>query len=84
LVDGSADSLQLENQDVVLLGGKRGCFDTATKEVKLFRPRKASALRPANEEAGKLRKARSDAGLPVNPNLPSWSCVKLSVPGNQP
>jgi hypothetical protein len=53
------------NQDVMPLGGRRGCFANEAELNKILRPR-----RVFNFEGEIQRKTRSDAGQPIDPDLP--------------
>ncbi len=69
VVDGIAESLKYNNQDVVLLGGKRGCFSNRAEIIKLFHPRKNSALCIDRGENGNSEGVPSHTVGSVNPNL---------------
>lgn len=67
LVDGEAENQNNTNQDVILLGGKRGCFKSTSSVTKKLLPRQD----PTNGSGPSLcRNARRDAGQLVNPDLP--------------
>lgn len=70
VVDSDVESRKNRNQDAILLGGKRGCFDNNASVVKLLRPRKSSGPGGTGQGQVTTRKPRSDAGQMVNPNLP--------------
>lgn len=70
VVDGDEDGQQNRNQDTVLLGGKRGCFDNKAEVVKVLRPPRSTNSGAAAEGTSQSRKLRSDAGQLVDPDLP--------------
>lgn len=71
LIDDQAGSQQDVNQSVILLGGKRGEFETfAWVKKVLSPPRSRSGGAPGSaEQPGTSRKKRDDAGSSVDPNL---------------
>jgi hypothetical protein len=70
-VNDGEESRQNKNQDVVLLGGKRGCFDNSVKVIKVLRLRPGTSLTENPDKTKKPRKHRSDTGQPTNPKLPA-------------
>lgn len=78
LVDGEAESQNNINQDVILLGGKRGCFKSTSSVTKNLMPRQDSIN---GSEPSLSRKARRDAGQLVNPDLPPMGIRKLVSAG---
>ena len=74
VVEDEADSQRNANQDVIFLGGKRGCFVNKSRVTKHLLP-----PRPVTEgkDPASRRKTRSDAGHPINSDLPSTLVRKL-------
>ena len=72
LIDDQAGSQQDVNQAVILLGGKRGEFETLAWVKKVLSPpRSRSGGAPGSaEQPGTSRKKRIDAGCPSDPSLP--------------
>jgi hypothetical protein len=69
VVDGEADAKPGINQDVELLGGKRGCFDNHATVTRVQRQVPKSAAAGDGTSAEGVRKTRSDAGQAIDPGL---------------
>ncbi|MBU2772427.1 hypothetical protein HMI48_09740 [Acidithiobacillus ferrooxidans] len=71
LIDDQAESQQDVNQAVILLGGKRGEFETPARVKKVLSPPRSRPGSPGlSEQQGTPRKKRIDEGPPVDPHLP--------------
>lgn len=71
LIDDQAESQQDVNQAVILLGGKRGEFETLAWVKKVLSPaRPRSGGASSAEKRGTARKKRTDAGCQVDHDLP--------------
>ena len=71
LIDDQAESQQDVNQAVILLGGKRGEFETLAWVKKVMSPPRSRSGGPSSaEQQGVSRKKRIDADLPVDSRLP--------------
>lgn len=68
LVDEAALAQSDVNQEVVLLGGKRGEFGTAAEIIKVLRPAYRKGEVDASDDT--TRKPRSDAGVTLDPASP--------------
>ncbi len=71
IVDGLAESLRANDQDVLRFGGKRGCFNNKAEVIKLFRPRKKQTLGTLHGENEWLQSSASGNGVSANLNLPA-------------
>ncbi len=58
------------NQDVILLGGKRGCFDYGAEVIKLFSSRKKSSVSSTNREDGDTQSLNSVSDSSVSGDRP--------------
>lgn len=70
VLDGIAENLKDNNQEVVLLGGKGGCFGCRAEVIKLFSPRRRSSTSRTSGENGDLQDTRVDTNISVTPSLP--------------
>ncbi len=71
IVDGLAESLKDNSQDVLRLGGKPGCFSNKAEVAKLFRPRKNPTLGTAHGDNGGSQGSPSGTGVSANLNHPA-------------
>ncbi len=70
-VDEEADSQKDINQDMILLGGKRGMFTSPARVVRILSPPRArQTVKETGDQEPVPRKSRSDTGRPVDPALP--------------
>ncbi|UTV81126.1 hypothetical protein MQE22_00470 [Acidithiobacillus sp. YTS05] len=78
LVDDQSESKQDVNQALILLGGKRGEFETLAWVKKVLSPPHSRSRRPSSSEQqeGGLRKKRIATGLPVDPRLSPVTVTK--------
>ncbi|MBU2848649.1 hypothetical protein HF925_08665 [Acidithiobacillus ferriphilus] len=71
MIDDQAKSQEDINQAVVLLGGKRGQFNTPARVTKILSPTRPRTIStPFGEQQTEARKTRSDAGQLIDSTLP--------------
>ncbi|OZB38850.1 MAG: hypothetical protein B7X48_11660 [Acidiphilium sp. 34-60-192] len=85
VLDTDEDSQPNTNQDVVLLGGKRGCFDNGAKVIKVLRPCRTDNLnrKDTTEDRRKSNRRRSNYRSAINHDIPPV-VVKQTVSAGEP
>ena len=83
-VDEKADSQKDINQDMIMLGSKRGVFTAPARVVRILSPaRVRRTIKEPGDQEPSPRKSRSDAGGPIDPTLPVKTVTKTVSMGEE-